>query len=113
MAQLTSTSADKARSLVTGALTATGSSASFVSDDINRSGGFNAALWGVFVGTMQLERSFDGGTTWLPCSLDTSGTVASYTAPVSLTCNEPERNVLYRWRCTAFTSGTINYRLSK
>ena len=26
---------------------------------------------------------------------------------------EPERGVLYRFNCTAYTSGTINYRMSQ
>ena len=33
--------------------------------------------------------------------------------PVSLTFGEPERNVLYRTNCLAYTSGTINYRISQ
>ncbi len=67
-----------------------------------------------FVATVQLERCFDGGKTWLPCNIGGSGTLASYNVgtPVSLTFGEPERGVLYRFNCLAYTSGTINYRLS-
>jgi hypothetical protein len=65
--------------------------------------------------TVQLERSFDGGSTWIVCNIGGSGTLAQWTAgtPVSLTFGEPERNVLYRLNCIAYTSGTINYRISQ
>lgn len=69
----------------------------------------------VFVATVQLERCFDGGNTWLPCNIGGSGTLASYSAgtPVSLVFGEPEKNVLYRLNCLAYTSGNINYRFSQ
>ncbi len=68
-----------------------------------------------FVATIQIERSFDGGQTWLPCNIGGNGVLAQYTAgtPVSLTFGEPEREVLYRLNCLAYTSGTINYRFSE
>ena len=68
-----------------------------------------------FAATVQIERSFDGGSTWIPCNTGSAGTLASYSAgtPVSLTFGEPERNVLYRTNCLAYTSGTINYRISQ
>jgi hypothetical protein len=67
-----------------------------------------------FVGTVLLERSFDGGSTWLNVTNPgaTGGTFASYTADVSLSFFEPERGCLYRFNCVAYTSGVINYRLS-
>lgn len=104
----TSTSSDRAIVLITKAFTATGTSDSAVFR-----GQFDAALWGTFVGTAQLQQSFDGGTTWIPVSIDSSGSPASYTAPVAVTAFEPEDGVLYRWECTAYTSGTINARISK
>src|SRR5579864_1142151 len=69
----------------------------------------------VYVGTIELERSFDGGATWIVCNIDGGGTLASFSAgtPVSLTFGEPEKDVLYRLNCTAYTSGTINWRLSQ
>lgn len=68
-----------------------------------------------FTGSIQLERSFDGGQTWLVANVGGSGTLAIYTAgtPVNLTFGEPEKQVLYRLNCTALTAGTINYRLSQ
>lgn len=68
-----------------------------------------------WVGTVQLERSFDGGNTFVVCNIGGGGQLAQYTAgtPVSLTFGEPEKNVLYRLNCIAYTSGTINYRISQ
>lgn len=75
-------------------------------------GYYNFAIYGTFVGTARLERSFDAGSNWVPVSLDALGDPASYTVPVSVTGFECENGVLYRVNCTAYTSGTINYRLS-
>lgn len=68
----------------------------------------------VYVGTVQLERSFDGGATWLIANLGGDGTLAQYAAgtPVNLSFGEPEREVLYRLNVIAYTSGNINYRMS-
>lgn len=97
------------KTAVASTFTATGASASFA--PISRRG-FNVSLWGTFVGTARLERSFDGGTTWLPL---TAAGIALYTwtAPASEIAEEPETGVLYRLACTAYTSGTINYRVSQ
>ncbi|MDP1873649.1 hypothetical protein [Phenylobacterium sp.] len=95
---------------VVGSFTATGQSASF-----RPAAGrpFNASLSGTFVATGQLERSFDDGVTWLPCSRDSAGTPAAFTAPMSVVVEESEASVLYRLNCTAYTSGPIPYRLSQ
>lgn len=67
-----------------------------------------------WTGTVQIERSFDGGKTWLVCNVGGSGTLAQFTAgPISITFGEPEKNVLYRLNTIAYTSGTINYRISQ
>jgi len=67
-----------------------------------------------FGATVQLEWSFDGGSTWLPCNIGGGGTLAQYNVgtPVRVTFGEPERNILYRPNCLAYTSGTVNYRIS-
>lgn len=99
---------------VTASFTATGQSASFTPEGANTpesSAPFNMSLWGTFVGTVQLERSFDSGVTWLP--ITALGTSITFTAPASEVFAEPEVNVRYRLNCTAYTSGTINYRLSQ
>jgi hypothetical protein len=107
MGKLAPTGIDLSPTVVSASFTATGQSAS-----ANFYGPFNVALWGTFVGTVQLQRSFDGGVTWLPASFDGQGDIASYTVPTSFVVNEPEHGVLYRLNCTAFTSGAINYRIS-
>jgi hypothetical protein len=69
-----------------------------------------------FNATVQLERSFDGGATFIPGNIG-AGALAQFTGaavtPVDLTFGEPEKNVLYRLNCLAWTSGTINYRISQ
>lgn len=72
----------------------------------------------VYTGTVQVERSFDGGLTWLVCNVGGSGQLAQYNAgtPVSITFGEPEKAVLYRLNCTTYSgiSGiSINYRISQ
>ena len=94
---------------VTGTFSATGQSASFAPVGGR---GFNASLWGTFSATVQIERSFDGGTTWLPLTADAIA-IEKFTAPCSESLQEDEAGVLYRFNCTAYTSGTVNYRLSQ
>jgi len=71
---------------------------------------FNISLWGTFVGTVVLERSFDGGNTWLPV---TSVSCYSFSAPISTSFEDGEYGNQYRFRCSSYTSGTINYRISQ
>lgn len=99
---------DMATKVVSGTLTsaAAGTSGLFF-------GAFNIQLSGVWVGTVQLERSFDGGATFIAAAKDTSGTAAAYTTNVSIVVNEVEPGVIYRWNCTAYTSGTVAYRISR
>lgn len=54
-----------------------------------------------YTATINLERSFDGGSTWIHIGA----------APLDI--SEAEACVLYRLNCTAYTSGTINYRISQ
>lgn len=76
-------------------------------------GYFNLWVYGTFVGTVELDKSFDAGTTWVPASLDTNGDPASYTGPTAVTGFEIEPGIIYRFNCTAYTSGTIQCRLSQ
>jgi len=73
----------------------------------------NISASGTFVATVKIERSFDGGTTSFVCSSDSAGTEASFTAPFSVVAEEPSSGVLYRLNCTAYTSGTVTYRISQ
>ena len=99
---------------VTGSFSATGNGLPFAPNAaaINPDVQFNVSVYGVFVGTIVLERSFDFGTNWIPVLRYCSNTAVSYTAPSSEVLPEPEGNVQYRLRCSAYTSGTANYRLS-
>jgi len=77
-------------------------------------GNFNVALSGTFVGTCVLQKNYDNGSWgWTNVSENATGTAASYTAPVSMQMTEFEAGVSYRWICTAYASGTINYRISQ
>jgi len=88
---------------VTGSFAATGTSASFTPI---AGRGFNVSLWGAFSGSVQLERSFDSGTTWLQAA-------AARTAPDTFVCLDAESGVQYRLNCTVYSSGPINYRVSQ
>ena len=100
-----------ASAFVQGTFTATGESGW-----VPLRGPFGFTLQGG-VGTVQLERSYDGGVTAYTISKNTDGDAASYTLTagqeVGLEGFEPEDAVLYRVACTAYTSGTITYRLSQ
>lgn len=72
----------------------------------------------VYTGSINIERSFDGGATWLLANIGGAGQLAQYNAgtPVSLTFGEPEKGVLYRINPTAITpvAGiSIKYRASQ
>jgi hypothetical protein len=109
---------DLANAVVSGAFVATGVSATF-----SAWGSFNVVLYGPggpngnWTGTVQLERSFDGGTTWIVCGIGGAGQQAIWAstgtgADISIVAAEPELGVMYRLHCTAITTSTINYRLS-
>lgn len=76
-----------------------------------------------YTGSVQLEKSFDGGATWLIANIGPpgSGALAIFqnASSVSFSLFEPEKGVLYRWNCTSFTPGGggaqyfINYRISE
>lgn len=67
---------------------------------------------------VNVERSFDGGGTWIIANVGGSGQPAQFTmtTPISISFGEPERNVLYRLNCVAFGSQasgtTLQYRIS-
>ena len=65
-----------------------------------------------------IERSMDGGSTWVGCNIGGSGQLAKFTGlagPLSVSFGEPEAASLYRVNCLVFaesTRVTINYRWS-
>jgi hypothetical protein len=107
MGKRTTAARDQAATVLAGQFAGTGASPA-----VELAGAFNISLWGG-VATVQIERSFDGGTTWLPCSLDLAPAAIAVTAAgFSCLADEVEAGVLYRLNCTAFTSA-VAYRLSQ
>lgn len=98
------------KTVVTGTFGATGQSAAIPVK------GFASVLIENGVGTVQIERSFDDGSNWYPISKNSDGDVASYVTASDLAYNgtvqEPMFGVQYRLNCTAYTSGSINYRIA-
>lgn len=68
-----------------------------------------------YTGSVQIERSFDGGATWLLCNIGGAGQLAVFAAgtPVQVTFGEPEKEVLYRINVTVLGAGNVNYRISQ
>lgn len=91
---------DDIRTVTAGSFTATGQSAA-----VPISGLFNVSVSDFGTATVAVERSFDNGSSWL--------NVKSYTAAAEEIGEEVEYDVVYRLNCSAYTSGTIKYRLSQ
>lgn len=92
-----------------GSFTASGNGASV--PVVRRASDMNVSLSGTFVATIVPQRSFDGGTTWLPLTY-VDGSAISWTAPMSTPIPAPELGTLWRLACT-WTSGTVTWRLSQ
>lgn len=97
---------EEARRVLEGALLAVDAS-----PGVALAGWFNITLTGAFVATLRLEQSFDGGANYSPLTY-IDGTALSWSGPISTPYEAIEAGVLYRIGCTAYTSGTVNYRLS-
>ncbi|MFN0043573.1 MAG: hypothetical protein ACKVSF_10235 [Alphaproteobacteria bacterium] len=76
-------------------------------DPIQLSGPFNFSLSGTWSATVWLQRSYDGGSTWLD--------VQGYTANVEDAWSEHEVGVLWRFgvKTGGYTSGTVIGRMSQ
>lgn len=96
-----------APSLITGSFTTSGQT----STPTAFSGLFSVFLGGTFSATVLLERSPDSGANYYPCSLDSTGTQATWTAPMSVDAEAVNFTTLYRLRCTVHASGTVVYAL--
>jgi hypothetical protein len=103
---------------VTGAVSALGVSGTFT-PTYGRV--FNVSGWNggtPFVGDIQLEKTFDGGTTWLPVSVN-GFQIMHFTGPFAEQWMEPEVGVEYRLNASAtalnggWASGTLNIRISE
>ena len=100
------------------------------SSSIQLFGWFMVTVWGagMATGTFTVDRSFDGGTTWViavPYNATgeslTGATAGIITVPTVVTGNtagitaiyfEPERNVLFRVNAVSAT-GTFNFRIAQ
>lgn len=112
-AVLTPPAGDQANAVLSGQFSAPGVSKAFPCY-----GAFNVVAYGSggpngsWTGSVQLERSFDGGTTWIVASVAGAQAVYATGKDVSLMVTEIEKGVAYRWDCTALSVGTLNYRFS-
>lgn len=96
-----------AQPILSGSFTGTGTSAV-----VQIFGRFNLSITGTFVGTVALQRADSSGGTYTAVARDTSGTQATFTSAFQgLSMEEDEQGMWYRLECTAYTSGTINYRI--
>lgn len=75
-------------------------------------GWFNFTVYGTFSATVVLEKSYDGGTTWLGVTIPFTTTAVTTTTAKSFQLFEPERGVLYRSNATAYASGSASTRIS-
>lgn len=91
--------ATEAKNPVTGSFTGTGTSDAFTTR-----GEFNIAVTGFGTATVEVQRSFDEGSTWL--------TLTSYTADAHKRAYEPGYSVLWRFECISHGGGTIAYIMS-
>lgn len=72
-------------------------------------GEFNASVqWNGAVGTVQIQRFFEGDSSWRVVK-----EYANTDGDIEIVLNEPEGNVLYRFQCTAWTSGTFYCRFGQ
>jgi hypothetical protein len=68
-------------------------------------GKYNLLITGSFAATIAIERSFDGGASFIE--------LQRFTSPTQLVGEEPESNIIYRLTCSTFASGAASYRLSR
>lgn len=95
------------RLVASGAFTSTTTSIPFTGVVGDR----NVTVFGTFVATITPERSFDDGANWYPITY-IDGSAISWTAPFSTLIPESEPGVWLRLNC-AFSSGTVNWRISQ
>lgn len=105
---------------ITKIFTATGTSDSFALTDFAKS--FYASRFGLyfdtanFIGTVQLERSIDGGVTWYPIyGVGTQFYKWTFTGGAlrfSENNEATEAREVWRLNCTAYTSGSLTAILS-
>jgi hypothetical protein len=84
-----------------------------VTDWVEVWGVFTAAVFGAFNASIIIELSLDAGVTAIPVT-QADGSTKYFTAPERIDIEEAEtRGVLYRFRCTAYVSGTASCRFGR
>lgn len=86
-----------------GSLTTTGAGTAV---DVSHLENLAVMIGGTFVGTVDIEASFDAGATFVPVPGNLSGATAPVAAAVPFRAQQVRANV------TAFTSGTIEVKAS-
>lgn len=104
---------EAAKAITSGNLTAASGPSSITAWAPFFPGLINVSVRGTFTATVVLEKSYDGGVTALPVQTDLAGTALSITAERHIQVEEAETGVCYRFRCTAYTSGTAICRASQ
>jgi hypothetical protein len=92
-------------SSVAGTLSAAATGSATVS--VQAENKFQWSVGGTWTGTLELQMSYDAGSTWSAYTIVTAtGAVSS---PTEVYTNDTGQDVLIRAYCTAYTSGTIGY----
>lgn len=105
---LTVIAGDQANAILQGTITATATAAL---GPFQVFGDFNFAAWGTTGATTKLQKTFDGGTTYIDALLNT-GSVVSVVGAGAIQLHESERGVSYIANCTTFGAGTLTLRFS-
>lgn len=105
---LTTIAGDQANAILQGTITATATAAL---GPFAVFGDFNFAVWGTTGATTKLQKTFDGGTTYIDALMNT-GSVAVVVGAGAIQLRETERGVAYIANCTTFGSGTLTLRFS-
>lgn len=90
----------RVNSQLSGSFTAVGNS-----DPLKTFGQWNFVTRGTWAGTIQLQKSFDNGVTWIDFRSYSSDSDKNF----DVTGNEKEEDVLYRVRMDVYTSGQCDY----
>lgn len=77
----------------------------------NQDAAFNVSVRGTWTGSVNLERSFDEGSTWFICSADGAGTPCTYTSNFSIIVDNPVGGTVFRLNFTALSAGTAPYEI--
>lgn len=89
--------------VIAGTLTAAAQTIGPIS--IDKGDTITVELSGTWVATVRIQRSYDGGSTWLD--------YIEYTANAGIEITSLEDGVQYRLYCQAYTSGTVTGRLAR